>query len=544
MRSHELTGVASLQSDQSGAGRDAVFQRAEVLRSEGNCRAAIADYTSYLARVPDDTDAWLNRGVCALQTGDLAGAIRDFTRVLQIDRQDVLAYRHRARAHRSLGNLTGSLLDLNEALRLQPNDGPTLQSRCRVRQRLKDPDGLEDCTRAMRLAPQDPDPVVFRGHEFISAGRLEEALDDHTYALQLAPGHANALLGVAIAKMEMDRDAEALADLDRLLKTHPDMVALSHLARGILHAKAGRYQAAIDAFTRALAIDPSLPGAESHRAQAAAALKTGTRPAATSRPGGDTKAAPALVAELRAAVERMANPLTTHTSRRTILRTLATRGTPAYYALMELTATMAKEEHGLWAAYKPMNDVTESPRPRAAQAAALKASARLAAGYLAISHLGERHLSWMTRFEPVPVWAHIVPANDPLEGHIMALFVELEQKLGRTLLDKAVYRAPDAGDLVEFTGNVLVCGDWPALRTLTTTGSIDLPAGDRVGDALFAFGRCVNVSAADRGRLLAVSPEQALAWRIEMLSGSLRGRKVWALIPLVRPVATAANVKE
>ena len=78
----------------------------------------LEDYNKVIELKPNDSNAYVMRGICKSDLGDPAGAIEDFNTALKINPKDSSAYSMRACARIDLGDLTGANEDLNIANQL------------------------------------------------------------------------------------------------------------------------------------------------------------------------------------------------------------------------------------------------------------------------------------------------------------------------------------------------------------------------------------------------------------------------------------------
>jgi tetratricopeptide (TPR) repeat protein len=86
-------------------------------------------------------------------------------------------------------------------------------------------------------------------------GRLEESLGLLEQALRISPGDVGARNALALCLQRLDRPAEALAHLDRLLGQHPDL-GFAHANRGNALIALGSLGRAKQSHLRALELDP------------------------------------------------------------------------------------------------------------------------------------------------------------------------------------------------------------------------------------------------------------------------------------------------
>ena len=86
-------------------------------------------------------------------------------------------------------------------------------------------EALAECSEAIRLDPDHPDPWPARGDLKARQGQYEGAIADYDRAIRLDPRNAAAYLNRSLVKSELGRHDEALADLDRAMSLDPDMTS-------------------------------------------------------------------------------------------------------------------------------------------------------------------------------------------------------------------------------------------------------------------------------------------------------------------------------
>ncbi|MBU2490690.1 MAG: tetratricopeptide repeat protein [Proteobacteria bacterium] len=86
-------------------------------------------------------------------------------------------------------------------------------------------------------------------------GRLDEALEQHRLAVELAPGFAKVHLNYGIALALAQRPEEAEAQYRSAIAINPRGFEAHHNL-GLLYGKAGRYQESLEEFTRAVNLAP------------------------------------------------------------------------------------------------------------------------------------------------------------------------------------------------------------------------------------------------------------------------------------------------
>ena len=108
-----------------------------------------------------------------------------------------------------------------------------------------------------RSGRADVDKMMEEGISYLSVRQLGAAHDRFTEALDAAPGFPEAWNKRATVLFLMFEHERSLADIEKVLSLEPrHFGALA--GRGMIHAQAGRWKEALDAYQQALAVNPFL----------------------------------------------------------------------------------------------------------------------------------------------------------------------------------------------------------------------------------------------------------------------------------------------
>jgi tetratricopeptide (TPR) repeat protein len=155
------------------------------------------------------------------QDGDLPGALQLLDKAQAAAPQDARVAIYRGWLRLEAGDLAGSLHDLNRAQQSHPHTQEVYSLRSRVYQRLgRHREAINDATEAIATSVNgDPEPYNERAYVRAVAGvELTDALDDVQRAIDLARRPVAAYLDTrGYLYHLLDRQAEALADLDRAI---------------------------------------------------------------------------------------------------------------------------------------------------------------------------------------------------------------------------------------------------------------------------------------------------------------------------------------
>ena len=110
-----------------------------------------------------------------LEQGELDRAVSDASFALHLE-EDADAYDTRAIAEHIAGDIDAAIDDYTRSLELAPDDPRVLSNRAEAHYDAGDDDAcIADAERAMALDPEDPDPIVHLGEALIRLGRIAEA---------------------------------------------------------------------------------------------------------------------------------------------------------------------------------------------------------------------------------------------------------------------------------------------------------------------------------------------------------------------------------
>ena len=110
-----------------------------------------------------------------------------------------------------------------------------------------------------RTAVEDTpgDYHVKTGNYRLQDGQYDRAIAEFDLALEANPGHPLAYLGIALALMHQQRYEASLDAFGHALALD-DSLAVAYADRGILHDRMGQHDLALRDYRRALALDPKL----------------------------------------------------------------------------------------------------------------------------------------------------------------------------------------------------------------------------------------------------------------------------------------------
>ena len=145
-------------------------------------KEAIQMLTDHLFANPTNSVAYNNRGLAYWEIGQREKALADFGRAIEFCSNDYIPYLNRA--------------DFFEHARPSGRFA----------------EAIDDYSRALSIAPNDPGLHRCKAHACLKLERLEEALDSFSNAIRLDPDFRHAYLERAETYQKLGRDEEAQAD--------------------------------------------------------------------------------------------------------------------------------------------------------------------------------------------------------------------------------------------------------------------------------------------------------------------------------------------
>jgi len=204
----------------------------------GNFQEAIDLANTLLQAEPDNTQAYLVRGVANSQLGHFDESIADLSSAIETAPYSWDIYNFRAGAYTQQGELGEAILDYERAIELNPLNGTAFQNRADLYSQLGD------------NTAADVDLLIAQALQLFSLGDAENAinfLDEAINTGEQSPTIAVAHYIRAIAHSQSGDNQAALDDYQAALDVNPDMHNV-YLARGINYRENGDLVAAGEDF--------------------------------------------------------------------------------------------------------------------------------------------------------------------------------------------------------------------------------------------------------------------------------------------------------
>jgi tetratricopeptide (TPR) repeat protein len=194
-------------------------EQAASCHTTGNWPAQIAACTSAIKSGlwTGEGLAWAfqSRAVGYENTGDLAHALEDEEEAIKLKPKNSRAYEEHGYIYGLMGDYARAIPDLDRAVALDPANWTALQKRCLMRTEWgRELDSaLEDCNKAMELAPAAFSLSCSRGFVYLRMEKFADAIDDCNKALSNGPPLAFHLYVRGLAKRKSGDTTGGDADI-------------------------------------------------------------------------------------------------------------------------------------------------------------------------------------------------------------------------------------------------------------------------------------------------------------------------------------------
>jgi tetratricopeptide (TPR) repeat protein len=200
----------------------------------GKPREAEAAMTKAIELDPDDHEPYRNRGILRDHEGRARDAYPDLIDALRRDPTDVEAMSELAQVYSSAGHRSDARPLLERIVRLRPQNVTAWLDLSMLQPA---PEALESVKHALSIAPDDKRANV-RMCTVSAEGGEKGAINQCARAVQLAPKDPWAWMGRGLARYQLANDRDGLDDIDKAITMLPDN-AQFYINRYILRSHAG-----------------------------------------------------------------------------------------------------------------------------------------------------------------------------------------------------------------------------------------------------------------------------------------------------------------
>lgn len=235
----------------------------------GNYQVAIAQYNLVIDANPNDTQAWMERGIAYARSGDHVTAINDYSTAAELDRSNALIYYNRGISYDAMNMTELALADYDHAIRHDELYAYTWNNRGYVYASMGEWErAINDYSHAIDLDPTYATAYNNRAIAYVHIGHLDAARDDYETALDLTPDYIDASYNYGILMYKQGDYQSAMNAFHAVIKSDVEKTPQMWNNHGSAMHRLGQYSQAITSYTGALDLDPDYKLARLNRAAA------------------------------------------------------------------------------------------------------------------------------------------------------------------------------------------------------------------------------------------------------------------------------------
>lgn len=211
------------------------LKAADLLRSRGKYRDALAAYDQILVQVPTCLSALNGKGACCKDLGDTATAIACYTAVLGQDPRDWCAHNNLGVIYKDSDALDQACAEYSAAMATAPTGSVVYENMAialtelgtRLRQRGKRNEAIVRYRQALQFHPRHAPAHFHLGVVAGEAGDQDEAMRCYTKTLELNPEHADALCNMGVILKNKGDIGGAISMYSKALTINPNFTLAS-----------------------------------------------------------------------------------------------------------------------------------------------------------------------------------------------------------------------------------------------------------------------------------------------------------------------------
>lgn len=233
-----------IPEDEGGPPTDFTLkEQARIRKAAGENARRLARYDALLRAMPDNAEAYYERGKLYVKLGRYREAVKDLGAAIRLEPGQAKYYHARGFALARQSLLDNALKDFDEAVRLSPRFAKAYGARGTIYS-ITEQCGraLGEFAKASEYDPADPIPLVNGADCLCRLERYPEALAQADKAVALEADLAEAHYWRGAALTELKRYDEAVKALDRALELAPGFALAGEKRREALDRKSGRYE--------------------------------------------------------------------------------------------------------------------------------------------------------------------------------------------------------------------------------------------------------------------------------------------------------------
>lgn len=235
--------------------------------ARGNYQAAIAQYNLVIATDPNDSQAWLERGIALARSGDHERAIEDYNRARELEPNNALILYNKGISQDALGAYLHAIDSYSMAIDLDSNYAYAWNNRGYVYALLDEwNQAVLDYSSAISLDPTYATAYNNRAIAYTHLNNHLGAQADYETAIELNPQYYDAYYNYGVLMYKQGKFQPAMNAFHMVIKSDIQKTPQMWNNHGSALHRLGQYSNAITSYTQALKLDPNYELAQLNRA--------------------------------------------------------------------------------------------------------------------------------------------------------------------------------------------------------------------------------------------------------------------------------------
>ncbi len=210
-----------------------------------------------LATEPSDAGGYVKRGGKRLDQSDYIGAIADYDKALELEPANARALADRGITHYWMQKPDLARQDFDAAFALDPRNAVVFRGRGMLATSNGNfEEAIEHYSKSLELDPKNRFALEERADAYARTQQYEKSLSDLTYMIRIHPAYLKTYLLRADVFMMQAKVDDAVKEAAAVTAAKPDD-ARAHVVAGYILSEAGRHAEAIQAFDRAVELEPN-----------------------------------------------------------------------------------------------------------------------------------------------------------------------------------------------------------------------------------------------------------------------------------------------
>jgi len=199
-----------------------VYNIAQVYAALGSHNEAIEHYSAAIAKDPNYSEYYNDRGNAFLQLGRLEEACADYLKAIELSPPYYEVFTNLGQCYRRMDAMAEAIEWYSRAIDIEPGHVLALLGRAKAHEELGHvTEAISDYTAVLARDPELWEAVASRGVMHYEAGNLHASLADFDRAIELRPGQGDLYQNRATVLTDLGRYHEAAIDLQASLLLDP-----------------------------------------------------------------------------------------------------------------------------------------------------------------------------------------------------------------------------------------------------------------------------------------------------------------------------------